>query len=377
LTEFLPEEDIPDETIKTIATNGLVIKYNPKFLYSKNLSQLMFMYMHEVAHIFLAHPLRIRPEHDFDTAQRAADYVTNDLLDDAGLTLPSDALIDHKYRGMSYEEVYGILEHNQKNQNFKDKHDQNRRGTCEQQPKGKKNQKGDPHEKCDDPHNNQQDQSEQERQEQLAKHEQRQQSAMQMAEMIGNVSADLQRRFNKLKEKPVDWREALPAEIDYTLGMDDYSYAVPNNNIDDDTFIYPGMIGSKAKPIGVIVDTSGSVSVQALEEMTRDIVSIVEKSEPERVDVLGVDTAIKTNQSFEGDDTDILSKIQLKGGGGTSFRPGIEYLNDNTDDMGLVIYLTDGWCHSYPAEPYFPVVWLLYGGYSRFSPPFGKVIKMN
>lgn len=378
LAEFLPEQDIPDDTFPTLATNGIVLRYNPKFMYGRNKNDRMFLYMHEIVHNFLAHPLRIRPEHDFDTAQSAADYVTNDLLDDAGFTLPRDALVDYKYRGLAYEEVYALLMQKKKNNpNDSQKHDTKRKGVCEPQPKGKP-EKGDPHEpKSDDPHENESTNAEQELQKQLEAHEQRQLGAMQVAEMVGNVSMDLQRRFNAMKEKTVNWKEALPTEIEAVLGMEDYSYAVPNVNIDDDTFIYPGMVGAKVKPIGIIADTSGSISPNQLTEIVADIVGIIEQAEPEKVFILGVDSALKSFQEFDGDDTSIKDKIELKGGGGTSFIPGIEALNKQEDELGLVIYLTDGCCYSYPPVPDYPVVWLLYGGNKRFNPPFGNVIKMG
>jgi hypothetical protein len=40
----------------------------------------------------------------------ACDYAINPLLVEAGLTLPNDVLLDHRFRGMSAERIYNLLE---------------------------------------------------------------------------------------------------------------------------------------------------------------------------------------------------------------------------------------------------------------------------
>ena len=43
----------------------------------------------------------------------ACDYVINPLLLDVGLTLPKDVLIEHRFRGMSAERIYNLIEEQQ------------------------------------------------------------------------------------------------------------------------------------------------------------------------------------------------------------------------------------------------------------------------
>jgi hypothetical protein len=40
----------------------------------------------------------------------ACDYAINPLLLEAGLILPKDVLIDHRFRGMSAERIYNLIE---------------------------------------------------------------------------------------------------------------------------------------------------------------------------------------------------------------------------------------------------------------------------
>lgn len=64
------------------------------------------------------------------------------------------------------------------------------------------------------------------------------------------------------------------------------------------------------------------------------------------------------------------------GGGGTSFVPGFEYIEKNGIKPGLVIYITDGYCNSFPSnKPNYPVLWMIVGQESRFHAPWGVVAK--
>jgi predicted metal-dependent peptidase len=46
----------------------------------------------------------------------ACDYAINPMLLDAGLTLPKDVLLDNRFRGMSAERIYNLLEEEEQKQ---------------------------------------------------------------------------------------------------------------------------------------------------------------------------------------------------------------------------------------------------------------------
>ena len=64
---------------------------------------------HEVLHPALQHHTR-RGDRDRKRWNMACDFAINPLLLDAGLTLPKDVLIDHRFRGMSAERIYNLIE---------------------------------------------------------------------------------------------------------------------------------------------------------------------------------------------------------------------------------------------------------------------------
>ena len=68
---------------------------------------------------------------------------------------------------------------------------------------------------------------------------------------------------------------------------------------------------------------------------------ILETCNPERVVVIYCDAAVNRVDEFEPDDLPI--KFDACGGGGTSFKPVFDYIDDNDIEPEVVVYLTDGY----------------------------------
>ena len=99
-------------SIQTMATDGVSLFYNPEFVETLNAAELAGVLAHEVMHPALQHHTR-RADRDLKRWNMACDYAINPLLLDAGLTLPKDVLIDHRFRGMSAERIYNLIEEQQ------------------------------------------------------------------------------------------------------------------------------------------------------------------------------------------------------------------------------------------------------------------------
>src|SRR6201997_2016680 len=99
-------------SIQTMATDGVSLFYNPDFVETLNAAELAGVLAHEVMHPALQHHMR-RRDRDRKRWNVACDYAINPLLLDAGLTLPKDVLIDHRFRGMSAERIYNLIEEQQ------------------------------------------------------------------------------------------------------------------------------------------------------------------------------------------------------------------------------------------------------------------------
>jgi predicted metal-dependent peptidase len=373
LAEFvMDKENLEDNTIPTLTTNGVVIKYNPTFMNSRTVNDQFVLYLHEIVHNFLGHPLRMTAlmqqqgdHYDEEAAQRAADYAVNDLIYDAKFTLPPDALYDHKYIGMAFEEIYPLLaKQKQRSHSMEKQWNPLEQGECKPQAKP-----------GSDPHAKEEDQPEltpQEVKELLDKHQQKMTQAIQMGQMAGNIPAGLKRLFDKLTESKVDWRDVLPVEIGDVLGYDDYSYMHPDPRYSDEDFLYPGMVAEERGEVVIAVDTSCSVTNEQAADQASEALEIVKNHRPEKTYVLWVDTKVHNPQVFDKHEQDV--QLEPKGGGGTDFRPPFRYVEENGIQPKLFIYMSDGWCHSFPPEPSYPVIWVIVGRNRGFKPPFGEVI---
>jgi hypothetical protein len=99
-------------SIQTMATDGVSLFYNPAFVETLNAAELAGVLAHEVMHPALQHHTR-RGGRDRKRWNMACDYAINPLLLDAGLTLPKELLIDHRFHGMSAERIYKLIEEQQ------------------------------------------------------------------------------------------------------------------------------------------------------------------------------------------------------------------------------------------------------------------------
>src|SRR5580704_13645753 len=104
----------PSRAVATMATDGISMFYNPEFVETLNAAELIGVLAHEVMHPALQHHTR-RGDRNQVRWNMACDYAINPILLDAGLTLPKDVLIDDRFRGMSAERIYNLIEE-EKNQ---------------------------------------------------------------------------------------------------------------------------------------------------------------------------------------------------------------------------------------------------------------------
>jgi predicted metal-dependent peptidase len=95
--------------VNTMATDGRHLYYHPPFVESLTDAELMFVCAHEVLHNAFEHHIR-RKDRNPKKWNRAADYVINAALKDAGMTMPAKGLFDPQYAGMTSEEVYALLD---------------------------------------------------------------------------------------------------------------------------------------------------------------------------------------------------------------------------------------------------------------------------
>lgn len=99
--------------VGTMATDGAALYYAPEFVLSLPTRKLVGVLAHEAFHCALMHMTRLGGR-DLALANRAADYAINGDLVRMGFELPDGALIDTRFNGMGFEEIYDVLAREQR-----------------------------------------------------------------------------------------------------------------------------------------------------------------------------------------------------------------------------------------------------------------------
>ena len=178
--------------------------------------------------------------------------------------------------------------------------------------------------------------------------------ALSIARAEGKAPGGVEETVRNAHASTLDWRTLLRRYMTDAASRD-YSWSAPNRRFIDSGLYLPSIRSEGIDTIAVIIDTSGSVPAQTLGEFWAELREVVEEIRPERVFVLQVDAALQDAAEYGPDD--LPEEIVLKGRGGTDFRPGFEWLDEQGIRPGVCCYFTDMECSSYPeAEPPYPII---------------------
>jgi predicted metal-dependent peptidase len=145
----------------------------------------------------------------------------------------------------------------------------------------------------------------------------------------------------------------------------------------------PGLYGEEYADMYFVMDTSGSVSDDDRAILTSELRRILEDYNV-AIHLIYCDTRVHGDPirlTREDIQNGHLS-LELKGYGGTDFRPAFKYINDHMDEVTpeLVIYLTDMYPNTWSLgdEPPYSVFWAcLPQGQRDAKPPWGQVVQIE
>jgi predicted metal-dependent peptidase len=389
--------------VPTMATDGQRIVYDPAFVNSLPPAELEAVLAHEVLHCALGHHCR-RGQRDPRLWNEAADLAINPLLVANGFSLPAGALIDPAFDNLSAEEIYArLLQGNSGSSGGKQ--------TQSQQPLGSgcsaaSPQQGSP---CQEPRKPSLDNelvpqderraetgggatpsprpggfgevldattedgqpaSEAEKSRQQHEWNIAADQAIRSAKARGHEPASLDRPLSESRETKQDWTTILRDFI-AARTPSDYRWNPPNRRYVASGLYLPSVEKAGLGTIAIGVDTSGSIGEHELEQFAGEISAISDEAQPEAIHVIYCDAAVQSSQQF-GPSEPI--DLEPRGGGGTDFRPVFEWVEENGIAPVCLIYLTDLCCHSYPAVPEYPVLWVTD---SRRTAPFGETVRIS
>ena len=338
------------DTVPTAAMSATGQMYmNVDFCAPLTVQQLMFLLAHEAMHYMLAHGLR-RGHRDPKAWNIAADKVINDTLIDAGVGdfIDGGITLDGA-REMAAEALY----------------DENDDGDGEG-PGGLGNDIGDPTDADGQPL----DDATIHQLEAEAKIDAIQ--SAKAAKAVGKLPASIERIIEELVNVSTPWYDILERFMAGKI-KDGYSWNRPNRRFIARNIYIPGTdYVPKMGPVVIGVDTSGSIGDDEIAMFNAHINRIIDTCNPEVVHVVYCDYDVAGVDEYTPEDFPVT--IQSKGGGGTSFKPVFDWIDNNAIDPECVVYLTDGYGDQSEFTTNHETVWLTTGS-EAFD--WGHVIKFE
>ena len=186
--------------------------------------------------------------------------------------------------------------------------------------------------------------------------------ALSLAKAEGRAPGAIEETVRGAHASTLDWRSLLRRYMTDAV-KSDYSWSVPNRRFIDSGLYLPSIRSEGIDAIAVIVDTSGSLPAETLAAFWAELREVAVEIRPGRVVVLQVDAAVQDAAEYAPDE--LPDEIVVRGRGGTDFRPGFEWLDEQGIRPGVCLYFTDMECSRYPeTEPVFPTIWV-----NHSSPP--------
>jgi len=367
--------------IPTMATDSVNLFWNSDFVTNRlTEAETRGVLAHEVMHVILKHCVP-HPGKDLKLVNVATDWVINYELDKSGFELPEFALRDPTgvTNGWAWQEVYNYIRNIQQdkenpfegtpNASSKNPPNSEARDAVKKQIEGA--------ESHFDTNAKESSSQQEERASRIDDMITRAAEAAQSAGR-GQIPGSAKERLKALKENKIDWREQLQARVKAPY-KEDYTFSSPNRKFLEQGLYLPSMVGSKVKSIGIGLDTSGSMTTEALELSCSEVNYIINELKPEKVYLLSADYSIANVREYDGSTWFTIEDFNIVGGGGTSFRPVFDYIEKKDLLVDQVIYFSDMYVNSscFPEKaPPYPVIFVSTNGYN-YEVPFGDIILMR
>lgn len=353
-----------DDVVPTAGTNGVKIKFNPDFVDSLSLDQVVGLIVHELLHCLLLHPWRFRREYYHPMVSNAAcDYAINGWIQEyskaskEAIELPPDGCINfEKYGHMAEELIYNKL-------------------MAEAPPRGREGGEGEGKRKAYSPGEFEQasatDKAVDEKGRSLPdKWQEILATTLHEAKLRGSLPGSFIEKMSARLNKEVDWAKLLQNHLT-EIADTDFSDQFPDRQYLEAYDVCMPMLRTEAPGhLVFIVDTSGSMSSEILNRAYGKVVAAMKTLRIPKLTFMQVDSRVSDVQTLTYND----KLPAVKGRGGTDFRPAFDYIDKHLRSVRCAIYLTDG-CGPFPAKrPKYPVIWVDYEG-SNY--PWGKVVRVH
>lgn len=366
--------EVVDEAI-TAYTDGINKKYGRAFLTAicPTQPEVNGLILHENLHIGLRHHLHGADmfREDGDKANKAADYVVNDMIMEISkkypelVQLPRGGLYDPQYHNMSMREVYKLLKSKKGGGGGGDTPDK----------EGEKGSGSGGGEYEFDKHDFGKPMTQEEAKEMDGKIDR---AIREGALLAGRLGIDLPRSISDMLNPVIDWKKELAEFVTSTCkGKDEYTWRKFNRRLISNDIYLPTVENETIGEVVVGIDTSGSIGQEQLNAFASELVSICEAVSPDAVRVLWWDTKVHGEQLFTDNYDQIGSMLKPLGGGGTRVSSVAEYINKKKINAECVLVFTDGFLESDVVwNISAPTLWMVTEN-KNWTPPTGKKVFME
>ena len=366
--------EIVDEPI-TAYTDGVNKKYGRAFLQTicPTQAEVNGLILHENLHIGLRHHIHGADmfKEDGDRANKAADYVVNDMIMEISkkypdlVQLPKGGLYDPKYHNMSMRDVYKLLPTKKGGGGGGGKPDKD---GVQGSGSGDGGYEFDKH-----------DFGKGLTQEEAKEMDgQIDRAIREGALLAGRLGIDLPRAITDMLNPVIDWKKELAEFVSASCkGKDEYTWRKFNRRLISNDIYLPTVENETIGEVVVAIDTSGSIGQEQLNEFASELVSICEAVSPDAVRVLWWDTKVHGEQIFTDNYDQIGSMLKPLGGGGTRVSSVAEYINKKKINAECVLVFTDGYLESDVVwDISSPTLWMVTEN-RNWVPPTGKKVFME
>jgi len=391
LSTYLSIREDGDVRTAAITETLDTLLYNPDFIDSLDDKQTEFLLAHEVLHIILDHFKRQSDKNELVVTPDgrilplwniATDYAVNSILVEEGVgEIPKGGLHDPSFSKKSAEKIYEQLQKrlvkvfvfpsspaSGGNGGRKDGENYDgeeaymvESGTLDEHPDSSKSSSD----------------SSSSRKTAEGREEwiRRMLSAAQIAKKRGRLPAGLEILIATSTTPSLNWRDYL-ARFLRSFAKDDYSYHFP-----DRRFIWQGIhmpdLHIETCELCIAVDTSGSISNEELMQFLTEVAEICATIPSIRLHLICCDAEVQTYRLFEGYEGFDFGDVEIRGGGGTDFRPVFDFIEENSINPDALVFLTDGNGYYPISEPDYPVLWVLSAEGDDTCVPFGETLGLR
>ncbi len=379
----------PSNAIPTMATDGVRLFFNPDYVEQQNEEILCTDLAHENGHKMFLDSFR-RKHRDHKLWNIACDYRINLYLQDSGLKLGDDFLVDERFRGMDAEKIYNILSqdpddpankqaeekggcgcgglHDHPSQQSKDE-DQN---SEEYDPVEEFDALMSPDDEGDEPGTfpgsmTEVDFGESEVLMQVAQ-------AKNFAKAQGKLPGSLNELVEEILNPKIRWEQVLERFME-NCNQDDFTWLVPDRRFLHQDMYLPGLASEGVDEFVVVLDTSGS-TIRYIPQFLGEISKIATVLKFRTLHIMYVDAKVQHVDEYGKEDLPIKPG-RTYGGGGTSFIPAFSWLEERCITPKGMVYLTDTYGSFPKVPPPFPVLWTVPTDCQTGEIPFGEMVRMD